>query len=72
MISEATMNAESEPTANHQPGAPLASDTTLPLRPARITVDAQGLALVILATIAVVFALEWAQSFLIPLGVCRT
>lgn len=67
MISEATMNAESEPTANHQPGAPLASDTTLPLRTARITVDAQGLALVILATIAVVFALEWAQSFLIPL-----
>ena len=34
---------------------------------ARIAVDAQGLALIILATIALVFALEWAQEFLIPL-----
>jgi len=46
---------------------PPASDATSPPRTARITVDAQGLALVILATIAVVFALEWAQSFFIPL-----
>ena len=61
------MNAESEPTANNQPSTPLVSDATLPLRTARIAVDAQGLALVILATIAVVFALEWAQSFFIPL-----
>ncbi|MBK8538187.1 MAG: AI-2E family transporter [Candidatus Competibacteraceae bacterium] len=61
------MNAESEPTANNQPSTPLVSDATLPLRTARITVDAQGLALVILATIAVIFALEWAQSFFIPL-----
>ncbi|CDH46179.1 AI-2E family transporter [Candidatus Contendibacter odensensis] len=61
------MNAESEPTANNQPSTPLVSDATLPLRTARIAVDAQGLALVILATIAVIFALEWAQSFFIPL-----
>ena len=67
MISEAAMNAESEPTANNQPSTPLVSDATLPLRTARIAVDAQGLALVILATIAGVFALEWAQSFFIPL-----
>ena len=61
------MNAESESTANPQPSIPPASDATPPPRTARITVDAQGLALVILATIAVVFALEWAQSFFIPL-----
>ncbi len=64
---EATMNAESEPTANPQNFTSPASDVTPPPHAARITVDAQGLALVILATIAVVFALEWAQSFFIPL-----
>ncbi len=61
------MNAESESTANPQRSTLPASDATAPPHAARITVDAQGLALVILATIAVVFALEWAQSFLIPL-----
>jgi predicted PurR-regulated permease PerM len=60
------MNAEFESTANPQRSAPPASDATPPPRPARTAVDAQGLALVILATIAVVFALEWAQSFFIP------
>ncbi|KAB2935909.1 MAG: AI-2E family transporter [Candidatus Contendobacter sp.] len=57
------MNAQSESTANPE----LTSDTTSPPRTARTAVDAQGLALVLLATIAVVFALEWAQSFFIPL-----
>lgn len=61
------MNAESESTENYQRSTPPALDATHPLRTARITVDAQGLALVILATIAVIFALEWAQIFLIPL-----
>ncbi len=61
------MNAESESTENYQRSTPPALDATPPLRTARITVDAQGLALVILATIAVIFALEWAQIFLIPL-----
>ena len=67
MISEAAMNAESSPTANNQPSTLSAPDAAPPLRTARIAVDAQGLALVILATIAVLFALEWAQSFFIPL-----
>ena len=49
-------------TANHQPSVFPESDTNV-----RNSVDAQGLALVILATIAVVFTLEWAQVFLIPL-----
>ena len=49
-------------TANHQPSVFPESDTNV-----RNSVDAQGLALVILATIAVVFTLEWALVFLIPL-----
>lgn len=61
------MNSQFESTKNHQPSTLSTPDAALPLRTARITVDAQGLALVILTTIAVVFALEWAQSFLIPL-----
>lgn len=56
-----------ELTANHQPPVSPESDTHFSLRIAHNSVDAQGLALVILATIAVVFALEWAQVFLIPL-----
>ena len=55
------MNTESEFNENDQ-------RATL-LRTARITVDAQGLALIIVATVAVVFALEWAQDFLIPLSI---
>jgi predicted PurR-regulated permease PerM len=51
-----------ELTANHQPSVFPEPDTNV-----RNSVDAQGLALVILATIAVVFMLEWAQVFLIPL-----
>ena len=61
------MNTESESIANHQPATSLASDATSIPRIARITVDAQGLALIVLSTIAVVFAIEWAQSFFIPL-----
>lgn len=57
------MNVEPEPTAFTSP----APDATPSGHAVGITVDVQGLALVILATIAVVFALEWAQSFLIPL-----
>ena len=42
-----------------------ASLVTLP--PTRMSVDARGLALGILATLASVFALSWAQTFLVPL-----
>ena len=42
-----------------------ASHVTLP--PSHFEVDARGLALGILATLATVFALSWAQTFLIPL-----
>lgn len=41
--------------------------TTTPLPVIRLPVDASGLSLGILATVAVIFALEWAQSFVISL-----
>jgi predicted PurR-regulated permease PerM len=45
-----------------------AAETSLATLPAsRISVDARGLALGILAALATVFALSWAQSFLVPL-----
>lgn len=62
------MNSESESTANNQRSATQASDAPPPLRTGHIPVDAQGVALVILATVTVVLALEWAQRFLIPLS----
>lgn len=49
------------------------ADTERPLRLARLAVDAQGLALAVMASIAAIFALDWAQGFLIPLenaGAC--
>ena len=58
--------AESESAENRQHSTSPASDATPPLRIVRMPADAQGWALAILATIAVVFALEWAQSFFIP------
>ena len=45
--------------------AAVASDATQPT--VRMPADARGLALAILATVAVVFALEWAQSFVVSL-----
>ncbi len=45
-----------------------AVDTSLVTLPARrMPVDARGLALAILAALAVVFALSWAQAFVVPL-----
>ena len=41
------------------------SHATLP--PTRLAVEARGLALGILATLAIVFTLSWAQAFLVPL-----
>ena len=62
---EATVNRESEPAADKQGPLALSADPTLVV--VRVPVDARGLALGILATIAVVFALEWAQRFVISL-----
>jgi hypothetical protein len=62
---EATAKRESEPTADKQ--HPLALSADAPLAVIRMPVDARGLALGILATIALVFALEWGQRFVISL-----
>ena len=70
--------AVAEPQENISPVAGVANvgdGNTPPLQPPanahvpsiRLPVDASGLSLGILATVAVVFALEWAQSFVISL-----
>lgn len=51
--------------AGHQPAIPLGSEPDVPV--VRLPVDAQGLGLSILAVIAVVLALEWAQALVISL-----
>ena len=53
------------PAAPMNPGPP--GDAPIAPPAARMSVDARGLALGILATIAVVLALDWAQSFVISL-----
>ena len=47
--------------------APPADATLTPLPAPRMAVDARGLALGILAVLASVFALSWAQAFFVPL-----
>jgi len=62
----ASIGTVDPPRAVQQPGpAADAAHATLPAT--RMPVDARGLALGILAALALVFALSWAQSFLVPL-----
>ncbi len=63
----ATVTTESASTDNPRVSDTARSDAKPPLRIARVALDAQGLALVVMASIALVFALDWAQEFLIPL-----
>lgn len=53
--------------ASVHPGAahPVLAESSLPEAPARV--EARGLALTVLATIAFIFSLQWAREFLIPL-----
>jgi len=60
------VNPESKPTTDKQHSVTQAADATLPT--AHMSVDARGLALAIIAAVALLYALEWAQSFLIPLS----
>jgi len=60
-----TSNAASEPAADTLPPSAKIADA-IPLT-VHLPVDARGVALGILATIALVFALDWAQPFLITL-----
>ncbi len=47
--------------------APVVAASLATLPPTRMSVDARGLALGILAALAAVFSLSWAQTFLVPL-----
>lgn len=61
------MNTENQPAASH-PNLPVdISDATLPPSPSGLAVEARGLALRIIATVALIYALDWAQSFVISL-----
>lgn len=57
---------ESEVPAGNQYPAAQVSETAHPLT-VHVPVDARGLALGILATVALVFALDWMQKFFVPL-----
>jgi predicted PurR-regulated permease PerM len=64
-VSGSSGAADSAPTVEQLDSTVDASLLTLPA--ARMQVNARGLALGILAALATVFALSWAQSFVIPL-----
>src|SRR5262245_59083226 len=71
LTSTASVNPESQgDVANHADATPATQVKAEPdsaPSTARMFMDARGLALGILSTIAVLFALEWAQSFVISL-----
>ena len=57
--------ADAAPAAEHVGSAVDTSLVTLPAT--RMSVDARGLALGVLAALALIFALSWAEKFLVPL-----
>jgi predicted PurR-regulated permease PerM len=57
--------ASEDPTGNQEPAAQ-ASETAQPFT-VHVPVDARGMALGILAAVALVFALDWMQKFFVPL-----
>ena len=57
--------ASKDPAGNQEPAAQV-SETAHPLT-VHVPVDARGVALGILATVALVFALDWMQKFFVPL-----
>ena len=64
VIDPAAVNADSARATEQDGAAADASVATVPT--VRMPVDARGLALGILATLALVFALSWAEKFLVP------
>ena len=56
-----------ERTVAVAPVSPEVDDSHVTLPATRLPVEARGLALGLLATLATVFALSWAQAFFIPL-----
>ncbi len=68
MSERSTVKPELVPPAGHQGSAPAKPEPALPVGPVvRMSVDARGLSLAILAVIAVIVALEWAQTFVVSL-----
>lgn len=67
----AEINSEPEVTPPSSAGEPPPTELVPTPAPPRLTVrmpvDARGVALVVLATVAVVFALQWAEKFFVPL-----
>lgn len=67
------MNPETQGSAELPAADSLATQETVTADASQLTihipVDARGVALGILATLALVFALQWAQSFAISLGI---
>lgn len=59
------MKFEAARPTDYQQAAPAAADSAAPV--VRMHVEAHGLALAIVATIAVVVAMEWAQAFLVSM-----
>jgi predicted PurR-regulated permease PerM len=64
---ESASTATTDSARAVEPLDPRGDASLVSLPPARMQVNARGLALGILAALATVFALSWAQSFLIPL-----
>ena len=60
------MNTETQPAADHPQPPDDVSDASLPLS-SGVAVEARGLALRIIATVALIYALDWAQNFVISL-----
>ena len=60
------MNTETQPAADHPQPPDDVSEATLPLS-SGVAVEARGLALRIIATVALIYALDWAQNFVISL-----
>ena len=61
----ATTNADSARSAEED--SPSANSLVATLATVRIMVDARGLALGVLAALALIFAVSWAEKFLVPL-----
>lgn len=61
------MNTETQPAADHPQLQADVSGATLPPSPSGLEVEARSLALRIIATVALIYALDWAQSFVISL-----
>jgi hypothetical protein len=60
------MDTKSQPVAEH-PKALVDVINSPPSLPSILALEVQGLALRIIATVALIYALHWAQSFLISL-----